>query len=109
LTLFTPDKPIASASDPEHMKEMNRLVDEQTKAGVLIATGAFLKSAEGARVRRIDGDYTVRDGASPFPDVGWAILQADTKEKAIEAVKKFLAIAGDGTCEVRALIGAPPQ
>jgi len=66
LTLFTPDKPIASASDPEHMKEMNRLVDEQTKAGVLIATGAFLKSAEGARVRRIDGDYTVRDGASPF-------------------------------------------
>jgi hypothetical protein len=34
---------------------------------------------------------------------GLAILQANSKEEAIELVKEFLDVAGDGECELRQL------
>jgi hypothetical protein len=38
---------------------------------------------------------------------GFAILQADSKQHAIELARKFLPIAGDGECEIRQLYEAP--
>ena len=32
---------------------------------------------------------------------GFAILQADSKEEAVEYIKQFLKVAGDGECELR--------
>jgi hypothetical protein len=40
---------------------------------------------------------------------GLAILQAKSKEEAIEYLKEFLPIAGDGECELRQLYEAPQQ
>jgi hypothetical protein len=37
---------------------------------------------------------------------GLAILQADSKEAAIELAKQFLKVAGDGECELRQLFDA---
>ena len=47
---------------------------------------------------------TVTDG--PFTETkevigGFAILQANSKEEAIEIAKRFLDVAGEGECEIR--------
>ena len=42
---------------------------------------------------------------------GFAMLEAASKEDAIEYCKKFLTVAGDGTCEIRQVLefGPPPS
>jgi hypothetical protein len=68
-----------------------------------------MPSAAGARVRLSKGKLTTTDG--PFTESkevvgGLAILQASSKEEAIERVKQFLHVAGDGDCELRQLFEA---
>jgi len=90
----------------EEMAAMQGLIEEMQGAGVLLATEGCLPSALGARVRRSGNDLSVTDG--PFTEskelvAGFALLEADSKEHAIELTKRFLSVAGDGECEVRAL------
>jgi hypothetical protein len=40
---------------------------------------------------------------------GLAILQANSKEEAIELAKEFLAVTGDGECELRQLYDGNPS
>jgi hypothetical protein len=89
---------------PEHMTEMQRLIEEMQSSGALIATEGCLPSALGARVRLSGGDLTVTDG--PFTEskelvAGFALLEADSREHAVELTKRFLQVAGDGVCEIR--------
>lgn len=89
---------------PELMANMGRLIEESMKAGTLIATEGCLPSALGMRVRSDNGTVTVIDG--PFTEAkevvgGFAILEARSKEHAIELAREFLAVAGDGECEIR--------
>ena len=89
---------------PQHIEAMEKLIGEMMKAGTLIATEGCLPSALGARVRRSGAQVTVTDG--PFVETkevigGFAILEAASKAEAIELARTFLAIAGDGECEVR--------
>ena len=93
----------------DHMAKMQKLIDDSTKAGTLLATEGCLPSALGARVRLSSGKLTVIDG--PFTEAkevvgGFAILQANSKAHAIEMAKEFLAIAGDGECEIRQVFDA---
>ena len=88
------------------METMGKLVEEGFKAGWLLATEGCLPSALGARVRRSNGKLSVTDG--PFTEAkevvgGFAILKANSKEDAIELTRKFLAVAGEGECELRQL------
>jgi hypothetical protein len=88
------------------METMGKLIEEGMKAGWLLATEGCLPSALGSRVRRSSGKLSVTDG--PFTEAkevvgGFAILKANSKEEAIELTRKFLAIAGDGECELRQL------
>lgn len=90
----------------EEMATMGKLVEDGMKAGYLLAVEGCLPSAAGARVRRSNGNLTVTDG--PFVESkevigGLAILQANSKEEAIELTKQFLKVAGDGECELRQL------
>jgi hypothetical protein len=94
----------------EHMAKMEQLIEEGMRNGTLLATEGCLPSALGARVRLSGEKVIVTDG--PFTESkelvgGFAILQADSKEHAIELVKQFLPIAGDGECEIRQLYEAP--
>jgi hypothetical protein len=93
----------------EEMERMGRLVEEGMKAGYLLAVEGCLPSAAGARVRLADGKVTVTDG--PFTETrevigGLAILKADSREHAVELVRHFLGVAGDGECELRQLYDA---
>jgi hypothetical protein len=94
----------------EEMATMGKLVEDGMKAGYLLAVEGCMPSATGARVRLFHDKVTVTDG--PFTETkevigGLAILQANSKEEAVEMVKQFLHVAGDGECEVRQLSEAP--
>ena len=94
----------------EHVTKMQTLVEEGMKGGWLLATEGCLPSAKGARVKNSGGKITVTDG--PFTEskelvAGFAILEADSKEHAIELTRQFLAVAGEGQCEVRQLFTQP--
>src|SRR5262245_51502094 len=104
-------KTVERAGPPtqEEMTTMGKLIEEWMKAGSLLAVEGCLPSASGTRIRRSGGKLTVTDG--PFAESkevigGLAILQARSKEEAIELVKEFLHVAGDGECEVRQLFEA---
>jgi len=94
---------------PEEMATMGKLIEDGMKAGYLLAVEGCMPSATGARVRFSGGKVTVTDG--PFTESkevigGLALLQANSKEEAIELVKQFLHVAGDGECELRQLFEA---
>jgi hypothetical protein len=81
------------------------------QSGVLVSTAGLRPTSDGVRVRLRGGKLSVTDG--PFTETkevigGYAILETATKEKAIEATRRFLAVHGDEweiECEVRALDG----
>ena len=90
----------------EEMASMGKLIEEGMKAGWLLAVEGCMPSAKGARVRKSNGKTTVTDG--PFVETkeligGLAILQANSKEHAIELAKYVLGHAEDGECELRQL------
>jgi hypothetical protein len=94
---------------PEEMAVMGKLIEEGMKAGWLVSVAGCLPSAKGARVSQTRGNVVVTDG--PFTETkeligGFAILEALTKEHAIELTKQFLKVAGDGECELRQLYEA---
>ena len=93
----------------EEMCSMGKLVEDWMKSGKLLATEGCLPSALGARVRIDEGKFTVSDG--PFTETkevvgGFAILNAPSKEVAIEYVRDFLQFMGQGECELRQLFDA---
>ena len=85
---------------------MGKLIEEGMKKGWLLGTEGCLPSALGARVRRSAGKTSVTDG--PFTEAmelvgGFAILEANSKQEAIELARSFLQVVGEGECELRQL------
>src|SRR5437867_191199 len=92
------------------MAAMGKLIEEAARAGWLLATEGCLPSALGARVRFANGKVTVTDGpltAAKEAVGGLAILQAETKEEAIELTRRCLDVAVEGECKLRQLYEAP--
>lgn len=91
---------------PEMMAEMGNFIGEAMQAGVLVATGAL--TPQGKRLRYADGKFTVTDG--PFIELkellaGFAIIDVDSMEDAIEWSKSFRLIVGEGESEIVPLFG----
>jgi len=94
----------------EEMADMGKLIEEGMKGGWLLSTEGCMPSALGARVRSTSGAVTVTDG--PFTESkemigGFAILKADSKAHAVQLLKDFLKVVGDGECELRQLCEYP--
>jgi hypothetical protein len=94
------------------MEKMGKLIEEGMKAGWLLGTEGCLPSALGARVRLANGNITVTDG--PFTESkelvgGFAILQANSKQEAVQLVRDFLGVVGQGECELRQLYEVPAE
>ena len=90
------------------MTEMDAFIQESIASGVLVATGGFGPSDLGAKVSLADGEFTVTDG--PFAEAkeligGWALIDVDSKEEALESVKRFLTIVGGGESRIRQVFG----
>ena len=104
------NQPDAFAPPPEVFARMGALMEEMTRAGVLLAAEGVLPSATGARVRYQGGQRTVTDG--PFTEAkeviaGFALIQARSKEEAIEWSSRFAEIVGDVEVEVRQVADGP--
>ena len=94
----------------EEMAHMGRLIEEGMKQGYLLATEGCMPSVTGARIRLANGTVSVTDG--PFTESkevvgGFAILKANSKAEAVEMVKSFLQVVGEGECELRQIYEAP--
>jgi hypothetical protein len=93
------------------LADMGRLVGELTRAGKLIDTAGLCPTSQGKRVRLTHGRLRVTDG--PFTEAkevigGYAILEAESMDEAVDLTKRFLEVHGDDweiECEVRRLDG----
>ncbi|WP_320779540.1 YciI family protein [Streptomyces sp. CRN 30] len=97
----------AEGPSPELMRRMGELLEEMTKAGVMLDNAGLAPTAEGARVRWEGGRLSVTDG--PFTETkevigGYLFLQTKDRAEAVEWTKRFLKVHEEHwtiTCEVR--------
>src|SRR5258708_23331189 len=80
------------------MSDMGKLMEELTRTGNLISTAGLRPTSEGVRVRLRRGKLSKIDG--PFTETkevigGYAILEAKSKDEAVEPNPRFLKIHGD--------------
>jgi hypothetical protein len=105
-TLGDPSAPMP-APTPELYARMGEMVEEATKAGVIIATGGFAPADEATKVSLADGTYTVTDG--PFSEAkeligGWALIETRDRDEAVEWTKRFLGVIGYGETTIRPIL-----
>jgi hypothetical protein len=93
----------------EQLTAMGNYNEELVKAGVMLAGEGLHPSSRGARVRfDTDGRTTVVDG--PFAETkeliaGFWIIQASSKDEAVEWVKRIPNVTGEETeVEVRQVV-----
>jgi hypothetical protein len=96
----------ADPPDEKMMAEMDRLVEEMTRKGVLLAAGGL--DPLGTRVTSSGGRITVTDG--PFTEaketiLSFALVEVRSKEEAIELSRRFWQIAGSGEGQIRQVYG----
>lgn len=104
----------ADGPSQQMMEEMGKLMEEMSQAGVLLDTAGLSPTSEGTQLRWDHGELSVVDG--PFTEAkevigGYAIVQAKSKEEAIEWAKRFVRLHGTDwklTSEVRQ-IEEPPE
>jgi hypothetical protein len=110
MTLYKPGKESDAPPTQQEIAEMGRFIDELAREGVLLATDGLQPSSKGAKVRISNGKFTVTDG--PFTETkeliaGYAIIQAESKDEAIELTKRFLKVVGEGESEIRLMHDQP--
>jgi hypothetical protein len=110
MMLYKPGHESDAPPTQREMEEMGRFIGEMAQAGVLIATDGLQPSSKGVRVRISNRNFTVTDG--PFTETkeliaGFAIVQARSKEEAIELAKRFLEVVGEGESEIRLMHDQP--
>ncbi|MFB7505093.1 YciI family protein [Streptomyces broussonetiae] len=114
LSIVHIDESTAPAQGPseELMRRMGELIEEVTKAGVMLETAGLTPAAQGTTVRWQGGNLSVTDG--PFTESkevigGYAIMQCKDKAEAIEWSKRFVKVHEDYwtvSCEVREIAEA---
>lgn len=110
ISIFTHEPANRGPTEAE-MATMGKLVEDAMKEGWLIATEGVSFGENGVRVHRSSaGNVTVTDG--PFAEArevlgGYALLQAASKEEVVRLTKRFLEVAGQGTCEIYGLYEVP--
>jgi hypothetical protein len=106
VSIFTHEGP-STPPTPELMASMGRLVEEGMREGWLITTEGVHSGEKGLKVTRAkSGKVSVVDG--PFTEAkeilgGYAIIEARDRDHLIQLTKKFLEVAGAGTCEIHEL------
>jgi hypothetical protein len=91
------------APTEELIAAMGRYNEEMVKAGVMLSGDGLQPTSKGARVKFSGGKPRVIDG--PFTEAkelvaGFSILQVNSKEEAIEWVKRWPQIDGGGEVEI---------
>jgi hypothetical protein len=111
LSMIRVDETTGQRPSEQLMRDMGKLIEEMTRRGVLVSTAGLRPSSEGTRIRLRGGKLSTMDG--PFTESkevigGYAVLEAGSREEAIELTKRFLRVHGDEwdiECELRQLDG----
>jgi hypothetical protein len=112
ISIFT-HEPVNRAPTQAEMAAMGKLVEDAMKEGWLLSTEGVSFGTKGVRVHKsLGGKVTVTDG--PFTEAkevigGYALLKADSREEIVKHTKRFLEVAGQGTCEIYALYEMPER
>ena len=110
ISILTHDPTNRQPTEAE-MASMGKLIGEGMKAGWLIECEGVTFGTTGVRVHKAaSGEVTVTDG--PFAETkevlgGYALLQAASKEEVVKHTRRFLEVAGQGTCEIYQLYEMP--
>ena len=111
IGMTTKESEAAPPPAPEAFAAMQKYNEDLAKAGVLLAAEGLTASSKGARVKFSGGERTVIDG--PFAEAkeviaGFSIIQAKSREEAIEWVKRApnLFPNGEAVVEIRKLMDA---
>ncbi|MDN0195177.1 YciI family protein [Streptomyces sp. S.PNR 29] len=100
----------AQGPSPELMQRMGELIEEITKAGVMLDTAGLHPTSQGTRVHWDGKEVSVTDG--PFTETkevigGYALMQCKDKAEALEWAKRFVKVHEEEfslTCEVREIM-----
>ena len=112
LSMIRIDETTGQVPSEQLMADMGKLIEDLTRTGQLVSTAGLRPTSDGVRVRlHRGGGLTVVDG--PFAESkevigGYAILDAQSKDEAVELTRRFLKVHGtdwDLECEVRQLDG----
>ena len=112
LSMIRVDETTGQAPSEQLMADMGQLIEELTRTGQLVSTAGLMPTSQGVRLRlHRGGQISVVDG--PFTETkevigGYALLEAQSKEEAVELTRRFLKVHGtdwDVECELRPLAG----
>lgn len=89
--------------DQKLLAAMGLYIEDMVKAGVLLAGEGLQPTSKGKRVKFSKGKPAVVDG--PFAEAkeliaGFSLIQVESMEEAIEWVKRWPAVDGDGEVEI---------
>lgn len=112
ISIFT-HEPINRPPTQAEMHAMGKLIGDAMKEGWLLATEGVSFGGVKLKVHKdtASGEVSVTDG--PFSEAkevlgGYALLKAGSRAEVVELTKRFLAVAGGGTCEIHQLYEMPP-
>lgn len=103
------EKAAAQGPSPELMQRMGELIEEMTKAGVMLDTAGLTPTSEGTRVHWEDGRLSVTDG--PFTEAkevigGFALINAKDLAEAVSFAESYAALFDEIEVEVRTVVEA---
>lgn len=112
LSMIRTDENTGQVPSEQLQADMGKLIEDWIREGKLVRTAGLLSTSQGFRVRSRHGAISITDG--PFTESkevigGYAVIEAEDREEAIELTKQFLQVHGtdwDVECEVRPLAGA---
>ena len=90
--------------DADLIARMGSLIEEAVNAGVVLSTDGLKASKYGKRLIAENGEIRVIDG--PFTEskeliASYALMQCKDMDEVVAWTKKFLAVLGRGTVEIR--------
>ncbi|MFZ5892686.1 MAG: YciI family protein [Myxococcota bacterium] len=102
LCVYKPGVQRTEAPSQPDVTEMGKLIEDMSRAGVLLATGGCKSSDHALRVE-LDGSRAVTSegqfGSSDYVG-GYCLMQVKTKAEAVEWARRFLAITRQGRSEL---------
>jgi hypothetical protein len=109
MMLYKPGFETTTPPTAEQMAAMGQFIGELSSEGVLLSTDGLLPSVHGTRVRYDGTEFSVTDG--PFAETkeliaGFAIVQVESKEQAVDIGRRFLEAVGGGESELRLMFDA---
>jgi len=106
MQFFVYGSPADKQPGPEALAELGKFMEESIKKGILITAGGLQRKE--TRILHTDGKTSITDG--PFLEgkelmPGFALIQVDTKEKAVEWVTNLRRLYGDGESKLVQIFG----